>query len=147
LRFFDLDTGKEYRQRRVPRSREGAMEISLGPLAVSGDRELLAGGTVVSRWRLDPPKSACVHLWEFDTGRLVRSFEAGRGEERVQSCALSADGRLLAAVILEQRPERGLGGRADPFRIETVPHLRVWEVAGGKEVFHRQSGPPWVAFF
>jgi RNA polymerase sigma factor (sigma-70 family) len=95
--FWDVETGKLKETRELPiAERYNSLLSADGRLLVTGDLE----------------------VYELPAGKLLGKF-ALKGTRRVESRALSSDGRLLAAV----------GGDRPAYQV------RVWDIATGKETF------------
>jgi WD40 repeat protein/serine/threonine protein kinase len=86
-------------------------------------------------------QTGAVGLWDAGTGRFVR--ELARLPRPATSLSFSPDGRWLAAASANSRNGESLLPWADARRQED---LVVWDVAGGKEVFH-PKGCGFVALF
>lgn len=111
----DVDTGREW------------VSLSGGlrePLAWSPDGQILAATIYETKTPLagaarpanpQPDDSRTIVLMELATGKQLRRIETGRSSLR--RLAYSPDGRTLAGTVSEG--------------------FRVWEVATGKELFHR----------
>jgi hypothetical protein len=141
LRFFDLATNKEERPRRYVRDPDSPESVSLGPICFTADGKLLAAGTWVGGASLRQGQSAPVLLFNPDTGRCLQRIRANPRTSSIRACSLSADGRVLACIAVEERPDK-----FDPVRTEGVYLLRVWEVASGKEIFTQgPRGGEWAA--
>src|SRR5262249_19066836 len=126
VRFFDVTTGKKRPQPPARSAKPGFVTW----ICYSADGKLVVGGT----WT-DP---ACVHFWDAATSRLLRTFATPK-DKKVTCCVLTPDGRLLACASAEERPWDPGRPLTPEDKIEyrnkkeTVRHLRLWEVASGKE--------------
>jgi len=117
LRMIDVETG-------TPVDRFGGFEGDANDLAFTPD-----GKTLVTAGRHQ--RAAGVRVWEFATGKVVRSFEAAwEPEGWVMRSRLSPDGTVLAVMYQ---------GRARGARVES--DVKLWDVATGKEV--AGPTPPW----
>jgi serine/threonine protein kinase/WD40 repeat protein len=103
----------------------------LTSVALSRDGQTLAAAN----------QTGAVGLWDAGTGRFVR--ELARLPRPATSLSFSPDGRWLAAASANSRNGENLLPWADAQRQED---LVVWDVAGGKEVFH-PKGCGFVALF
>jgi WD40 repeat protein/serine/threonine protein kinase len=90
-----LRTAQQLPSRQPPRVLEGHQQ-HVGAVALSADGRVAATGG--SPRHFPPPpdyEGGTVCVWDLDTGRLLNRIAAHR--DRVEACALSADGGVLAA--------------------------------------------------